>query len=368
MQKNKDSIVKENIISQDFIIRSSAIGYFNESFSMDEEVVECVIESIRKYKDQFERSYIIRNCENLNIGNDGWKKLLSLGIDDEIFNINVASLMITNGLDVIEEFYDEIINAFLKREELKNFDIFKYVNFLRGIRENSTNDLLKMLKKHVENEEKKINDFDLNYGMYIVNELRLRTDLDYNFIKRQINKCKSQYYKFYLIELLSELKDEKLINFLISQLDEDNYLVNESIGRALAKMNSDKVIEEINKIYSESSYDIRLYLTMVFDRIKTPFAEKVCFNILKEEKYFDIRSILASQLCRMYSKDAIEYVYNMIEKEDYDENMVNLKRELYVSTKINNVKYKEVESWRKEIDIEMENIKNSKLYLKFSLN
>lgn len=361
-----ENYMKGLINSNDFIVRCAALSYFNESYSRDSEVIDRVIDAIRKYDDSFERNYLMANCENLNINETQINELMSLDYGEDIYlKNNIVTLAIKQGIDIIESFYDRIQEKKFFINKDSSLELFEHYNKLKTLDECSTENLLKQLKDLAKNnEERKENDFDYNKGINIGKILSDREDLNLDYIVKELKNENSKYYIIYLVYILGELRNKSCIDILISKLKENDDLTNEVIGEALSKIGGDTVIQAVYKKMLEcNNTSIKLYISMVFESIKTDFSAETCFKLLEKENTKTMRGVLASALCKSYEVKYIDYIADIVKNENYNKSILNLKRELLATAKINNVKLKNIDCLQRRVEYKLDDLKDVNLSL-----
>ena len=345
---NKEKI-KEYIYSKDELISKSAVQYFNESYSKDEEIMKIVLDC---YKDHSQKNIraILANSDKLVINEESFTRIINRIKGKSINNDMYEKIILNSPIELLEKYWEEL-RGILTNDK-------GYVELRLDLRNMESEELIKELKKFSkENNDKYINEFNFKCGELIAKELSGRCDLEVEEIIKDIKNVDfineyGTYYEGYLTYFLGELRYEPSIPYLVGMLGSDGDLFNEEALKALCKIGSNEVVKCIVEKFHNGTWDFKLYASSVFNAIKTDYCEKEVSELLKKEKSIDIKTKLASSLCEMFSLSKEDYIKDMVIKEEYDSSMLDLRESLYINYIINEIEFEEKDLWKKEIEEE----------------
>jgi hypothetical protein len=174
--------IKKLIFHPDKQIRSAVMEYFNDSFSVDTEILNLALDKYATLSDDSERYLLLRNSENLKLDMESLTKILSY--------IPLASVYTRHLLEELLCYADV---SLLKQFDLDSIELSSDIRLSiynkLALSAMSTEALLEeLLYWCVEVEDKYIADCDHRLGNNIIGELAVRNNLDENFIIEALSK------------------------------------------------------------------------------------------------------------------------------------------------------------------------------------
>lgn len=332
--------IKKMLKSNDFIIRLSILSYLNESYCRNTKLMDELVGTFLLSKEQWEKNLLIANCKNLKFTKKQFREIVCLQYEENILlRENILALALKQGTDFIEDFYDEVREKVITLSTNEQIDLLDIYNKMKNLEESSSNDLLGMMKTiSFEGDDA---DCNLEYAKRVCDVLVEKDEIDSKFIIEQLKNSTNRNYKIPLIYLIGELREKEAIDIILGSINSEDDILNETIGEALSKIGGDEVINIVyEKIKSTDDIDIKLYLSMVFESIKTEFSASICFHLMEDEKNRTMKGIFASALSKSFNTNYIKYVEEIVENGNYNKSVLDLELDLLAMAKINKCKFK----------------------------
>jgi hypothetical protein len=339
--------IKEFIQNPDVYLASTAINYFDDSLSEDEELLNLALDRCSSLNGD-EQSLLLGKVTHLKLNSESMNKLISIlpGSSPKLrwmyerLISNAEVSLIKNSAINIQVLMPEFRIILNQKLQLSTYP--------------TSNLLEELLNFSEKNSTKYANEFDHRYGELIADELAKRDDLDENKIIDALTSIEFDeygYYECYLLTLAGKRKLKALIPLFIKGLGDSGDLISEESMYALMRIGIADLINMIADKFPDEDYDFKIFAAGVLENTKIIESELAALKLLKEETDITVKTLLAGALCRLYSKIAIPQVKELIE-EGYDSSMFNLEEYAYVNCVFNELNIPEMSLWKEEYDKE----------------
>jgi hypothetical protein len=306
--------IKKLIFHSDKQIRSAVMEYFNDSFSVDTEILNLALDKYASLSDDSERYLLLRDSENLKLDMESLTKILSY--------IPLASI---NTRHLLEELLCYADASLLKQFDLDSIelssDIRLSIYHKLALSAMSTEALLEeLLYWCIQAEDKCIEECDHRLGNNIIRELVARNDLDENFIIEALTKTEPEEfsaYENYLFTLGGMRRMTALIPLFIDCLGFDGFICNEAQS-ALARIGTKEVVYNLARRFYFKNDDFKIYAIGVLEKIKLQQSEDLLLKFLKEETDFILKTFLTGALCKHGNPNALTQLFELMEEGGED--------------------------------------------------
>ena len=157
-----------------------------------------------------------------------------------------------------------------------------------------------------------------------------------------------------VVRLAGEMRFELAIPIIVKKLHEEGDLLHEECQRALWKIGTDAVIEEVCHSFSEREWSNRLWASAVLERIHSDLVVTKCLELLPGQEDPDIRVWLGHALLRQLSYDGIEPIRQLIVRGPLDPEMRGLRKNFLASCKLMEVDFPEMGQWQEDTKTDRE--------------
>jgi hypothetical protein len=338
--------IKEFISNPDVYLAHTAVGYFDDSLSQDEEILNLVLDRCDTLNET-EQVLLLSEAQHLKVNSEALHKIIkALPTASSKLKILYEKLLVN--ADTV------LLNSSGLNLQQLNAETKIIVNQKLNISNHSTTELLEeLLNFSLDNDTKYMDEFDYNYGILIASELSNRSDLDEKKIIEALSSINPEeygYYECYLINLAGKRKLHTLIPVFINGLGLGD-LVSEDSMAALINIGTSDIISLIADRYLKASDDFKIYASGVLENIKLKESEATALNLLKKEKDLTLKTLLAGALCRLFSTEAMPEIKALI-ADEYDSSMLSLEEFAYVNCVFNGINIPEMSSWKEAYEEE----------------
>jgi len=357
--------VKQAVLHPEREVRDIAARYSAESFSSDQGVMPLVIQAVETYGwRQAVSGYMLREGlaqtdETLlwileELGKDGdpededWARYrwrlqdLLVHADADLLARHESRIMDTDGIEL------DVCEAITERIRLLSADPDKCWTELGEWCEREKS-------KHY------ITDVNLNEPYRLVEAIARHGE---GYAGRVLSILQEQVEHFenhptgwmepLVVRLAGEMRLESAIPIIVEKLHEDGDLLRQECERALWKIGTDAVIEEVCRNFADAERSYRLYAAAVLEKIDSDLVVTKCLELLPNEDNNDIRVWLGHALLRRLSYDGIEPLRQLIAQGPLDPEMRGLRKEFLTAGTLMEVEFPEMEAWRKDTEKDRE--------------
>jgi hypothetical protein len=357
--------IKQAILHPEREVREIAVRYFSESFRPDQDVMPLVIQAVEIY---------------------GWREA-------------VSSYLLHKGLAQTDETLLWILEEVCKDRDPDDEDWARYFYGLQELLVCADADLLQRHEKRIEDadgigsyvceaiterirllsadpdtcwtelgewcerEKSKhyINEVNLDEPYRLVEAIARHGE---KFAGRVLSILQEEVENFenhpmgwmesLVVRLAGEMQLESAIPILGKKLHEEGDLLLEECQRALSKIGTDAVIEEVCHNFASAKWDYRLSAAAVLEMIRSDLVVAKCLELLPHEKNLDIRVWLGNALLQQLSFDGIEPLRQLILRDPLDPDIRELRKDFLSVCRLMEVEFSEMEAWRKDAEKDRE--------------
>ncbi len=135
--------------------------------------------------------------------------------------------------------------------------------------------------------------------------------------------------EIYLVRLAGRLKLEAAVPYLFEILSEVEpmAIIFSELIRALGRIGSEEVVEEIKRLYPPASEDDRETYAAILEYIPHDYCEDALLGFMEDETGLTVRTSLAMALCDIFSLRGKDVVLEMVENCAYDPSQTDLFRQ-----------------------------------------
>ncbi|MFC4767387.1 HEAT repeat domain-containing protein [Effusibacillus consociatus] len=338
------------ILHPDLRIRQFAVQYFKDSQYKDPDLMPLVLEACNLAIDEKQNRLMLAYAAEFTQTRETLEEIVKRILDRGPARDCYEKMLVNSEIQLLKQFPNRIADLlppFQKAVRLR-------LELADWCTDKLWQELFELSKRA---EGKYCNEFDYNYGVYVVKELAVRSDLPVEEIVERLDQFYPEDYEgyadIYLCILAGDLRLQKAIPALTNYLRSEGDLIVEEAVKAMIKIGTEEVVTGIRKTFLKEEWDFRLFSTDILSGIKLPVCEAAVIELMSQEEDLSIRTRLADSLCQLLSVKGIPFVEEMIDG-GYDRSLLSSEESLYVNCTINGVDLPELETWRAQLDAEEE--------------
>ena len=326
VEKNR---LVELLDNKDERVRNACSNALEKFYPNSEGVIEKLFSSINKYDNEClalvarVRSFTPSNNDIINLV----KLFNSIDPDKNDYSMNIhyhlKSCLLAFPFEVLKKNHDII--SFNK--ELS--EIYKIAENRTIIKLQNPDYLWDQLNNLCNNyKDKQIEENDRQYANLLFEGLCSYPEhVKHKVIMFLSHETKEKYhFEEYMVQLAGELKINETIPFLFRIFLNTDYMhiVNGLCIRALGKIGSLEVVNEIENIHTSCDNDQKSIISDILKYIPYDYSENYAIRLLESEKDKTNKTFLAGVLCDIFSLKGMSHVLRMIKEKEYDPTIMAL--------------------------------------------
>jgi len=304
MTKNK--MIINAVRSENKMLREYAIKYFKQEKIDRLEVINIMLEHVKKGKDIFDILYYIREIKAKALNEIALETISSNYFYNKGIDGNVDMLIANARVELLKKRKDIRPKQGLAKRIMKERFRYYEMDF-----DTIWNQLWNMDDTHEE--------FENDYRILTV--LSEREDFDYEKFHNEIHIDAIPGYeeikKINLCYLAGMLKDEEMIGYLMHQVYHGGDSLSEIASRELIEIGGESLIALIEKNYEKAPGNIKVSLIYILDGVKLKSSEELLIKIYEREEDELLKTQLVFALLNHLSKKAIPLLLEGLKKDPF---------------------------------------------------
>lgn len=346
--------IKEAILHPDIDIRVRATRYFAKSFSPDLDVMPLVIRAVETYGRDNETYRLVGTARDLAQSEDtiAWvidelNQETCGGYEHYVYNLSMLlaeadpSLLLSRKSEILEARHlpEYIRSPITERLRMLSWDQATCWQKLEEFCEEGK-DL------------QYANEVDLDYAGLIAEALA-RYGQDCEAKIRELLAVRVDDYRHHPMKWLEPLlvrsaglaRLESIIPLIITKLQENADLLNETCAKALIRIGTPSVLQAVAEAYPTAEWHFRLYCTGPLEQIHSDLAVETCLALLRHEDDEKLRQELAHALLSQFAPEGIEITRQLLVGRELDFESRGLRNYLLETCAITSERFPEYDEW-----------------------
>ena len=359
--------VKAAILDSDRDIRNAAIRYFSRSFSPDPRLVPLVIEAVEKYGwDAFTHYYFLRELKQSSATVD-WLirrvQLVKVPRSDPDFDDDDAFVeALTHADPLLLREHEARIRELKTLAPHEQEAIEQRVQFVSLPSEELWRKLEQLCESLPEDEpedpgEDSISTADLTFANRIIEALSRHRE---QFAERVLiillgeEDDADRWMEIFAVRMAGEMRLSAAIPRLVDYLHDDREFLPEDSERALIKLGSDEVVNELLRNYSSGDRYFQLSVADILANVATDLAVQNLHDLLKLELEEDseVEGALIQALLVSFDPLGIELGREFILNMPDEPQVFDVRAALLTACKMTGERIPEYDDWLAEIEAE----------------
>ena len=350
-----ESKIKDAFLHPERDVRQFVLHYFSDSFSRDPEVMPLAIRAIEQYghENAFQFSYgvsaLAQTSQTIDwvigeLKRQQWQPNNNYAASLSRLLCNAdPPLLIERQAEMLEApgFDEFLAKVFVERLDLFTWDADQCWQELVTLCEQNKS------KRYV-------TEFPYGYGTRLVEALARHDGLEkwiFSVFEEadQIEDFTDHplgWLEPLVAKLAGETRLESATKVLVERLLNDGDLLNEECMRALVKIGTDSVVEELWAAYRDSQEAFVGHIAGTLGQVHSDLAVEKCMDLLVDEDDLDAQEFLGHSLLCQLSDEGFDLVYQMVTKEP---ELVFLQNDLVVTATLLDRRFPEYEMWKRDI-------------------
>lgn len=356
-----ESKIKAAILHAEKEVRLTALGYFADSFTADESIMQLVIEAVEKYGHESAFG-ILRDAERLPQTEATLDWLMSElrrdynlnDIGQDNFRFAIGLVVLAAPLDLLALRKREILDCPAFAKELRpalqelvdmvswdwqiTWDAFTgFCERLMGQEELTNND-----HRRLDRLTKTLARFPDDGADQVLALLKRRHGRTNRQLMEWMESC--------IVDLAGRMRVKEAIPFIIERIFEDDETVQEECETALTNIGGNEVVQAIEDNWEKSDEEFRELATDVLARIHTDICAEKCLEFLVGEEDGDVQLSLGNAVLSHFTLDGIDLVRQLVlgDEDELHPDQWDLRHKLVATVTIMGVSFPEYVEWHQE--------------------